>query len=94
MAGLLLTKVESIDVNRQHRNWHNDSQLVNENVLLLTDGFVWTNRINGTPVAGSGAYIGPSGNFHTTQLNSIPAVGKFETAKDSDGYARVSVKLA
>ncbi len=94
IAGLLVTPVVSIDVNRQHRNWNKTEQLVNENVLLLTDGEVWTNSINGTPVAGSGAYVGPSGKVQTTQVNSIPAVGKFLTAKDADGYALVSVKMA
>lgn len=94
VLGVLMTDVVSVDTTRYHRNFHNNEQLVNEPVNLLRDGWVWTNRINGTPVADDIAYIGQSGNFATGQVNSIPAVGKFETAKDSNGYAKVVIKIA
>jgi hypothetical protein len=77
-----------------HRNWHKTTQVVGENVNLLKDGAFWTDRVVGAPAAGDPAYLGASGKFSATQSNSIPAVGKFETAKDADGFAYVVVKLA
>lgn len=78
---------------RQHRNAHKTTQVVGENVPLLKDGKVWTNRVVGTPSAGDPAYLGASGKFSATQSNNLPQVGKFETSKDADGYAKVVVKL-
>lgn len=94
VAGLLIDSVVTLDTTRQHRNFHKTEQLVGENICLLKDGFVYTNWVLGTPAAGDPAFIGPFGKLQTTQVNAVPAVGKFETAKDGDGYARVSIKVA
>jgi hypothetical protein len=80
--------------NRYHRNWHNGESIVGEHATLGTDGWVLTNRINGIPTGGDPAYLGTSGNFQNTAVNGNVSIGKFETAKDSDGYARVSFKFA
>lgn len=93
VAGLLLSDFVNIDPTRQHRNWQKTEQLVGEPAPLLTDGFVWTNAINGTPAPGDTAFPGPSGNYQNTITNAIPSVGKFWTSKDTDGYALVSVKI-
>lgn len=93
VLGVLLDDVKGIDPVTQHRNFQRTDQLVGENVCILTDGFVRTNKITGTPSAGDTAYVGANGTFSASQTNSIPAVGKFETSKDTDGFAIVVVKI-
>jgi len=78
---------------RLHRNWQKTEQVVGENAYLLKDGKIWTNRVNGTPAAGDPAYVGANSNLQNTQVNAIPQVGKFETSKDTDGYAKVVIKI-
>ena len=94
VVGVLMGDVVDIDQTRQHRNYQRVEQVVGENVWIMKDGFVRTDKVVGTPAAGADAYIGADGKFSATQTNSIPKVGRFETAKGSDGFARVAVKLA
>jgi len=84
---------DPINMRYFHRNTHKTEQVVGEAVCLLKDGWIYTDRITGTPTAGDPAYLGPNSNFQTTQVNSLPQVGKFDTSKDSDGYAKISVKI-
>lgn len=91
--GMLLDNVVSIDPTKQHRNYQRVESLIGEPMCVLTDGWCRTNMITGTPAAGDPAYLGVDSTFDTTQRNSIPAVGKFVTAKGTDGFAIVSVKL-
>lgn len=93
IIGVALDDVISLDPVRQHRNFQRTDQLVGENVCLLTDGYIRTNKIVGTPAAGDTAYVGAAGAFSASQTNAIPAVGKFETSKDTDGFAIVTVKI-
>lgn len=60
---------------------------------LVSRGWLVTNLISGTPAVGGVAYLGPSGYFKTTQDSSAPKVGRFETTKDANGYARVFVDV-
>lgn len=94
ILGVLLDDVKGIDPVTQHRNFQRTDQLTGENVCILTDGFVRTNKIVSTPSAGDIAYVGANGAFSASQTNSIPAVGRFETSKDTDGYAIVVIKIA
>ncbi len=94
VVGLFMDDFVDIDQTVQHRNFFKTQQVLGENACLLKQGMLWTNRVNGTPLPGSGAYLGASGNLQTTQVNSIPAVGEFKTSKDTDGYVKVFVKLA
>lgn len=94
ILGVLVDDVVSIDPVRQHRNFQRTEQLVGENVCLLKDGYCRTNKITGTPAAGDTAYVGTNGTFSNSQTNSIPAVGKFDTSKDTDGFALVTIKIA
>lgn len=93
VLGAALDPVVDVDETKGHRNWHTGEQVVGEPVALLTDGWIYTDMVTGTPSAGAAAYVGASGNFTDTQVNSIPAVGRFLTSKDPDGYAKVYVKL-
>lgn len=78
---------------RTHRNYQKVTQVIGENVPLLKDGVIWTNCINGTPSAQDAAYLGNNSNFQNNQVNSQLKLGKFETSKDSNGYALIVVKM-
>ena len=91
--GVLLNDVVSLDLTRQHVNWHRDEVQVGGKVALLRNGQVTTNLVAGTPAAGSDAYVAASGYISTVQAAGAVKIGQFLSAKDSDGYAKVSVNL-
>jgi hypothetical protein len=91
--GILLNDVVSLDLTRQHINWHRDEVQVGGKVALLRNGQVTTNLVAGTPAAGSDAYVAASGYISTVQATGAVKIGQFLSAKDSDGYAKVSVNL-
>jgi hypothetical protein len=93
-AGLLLNDVVSLDLTRQHINWHRDEVQTGSKVTLLRQGQVTTNLIVGgvTPGPGVSAYVGASGYLTTVSTNSVK-VGTFLSAKDADGYAKVDINL-
>lgn len=93
-AGLLLNDVVSLDLTRQHINWHRDEVQTGSKVTLLRQGQVTTNLIVAGAVVGtgSGAFVGTSGYLTTVSTNST-RVGTFLSAKDSDGYAKVDINL-
>lgn len=91
--GILLQDMVDIDLTRQHVNWHKDEVVKGGKVCILTKGFVVTNRISGTPTAGSVAYLAASGLIAGTQAAGAPAIGRFLSTLDADGYAKVSINL-
>lgn len=91
--GILLNDVVNIDQTRQHLNWHKDEVQQGGKVTILSKGFVVTDRISGTPTAGGTAYLAASGLISTSQATGAPAVGRFLSTKDADGYAKVAVNL-
>ena len=93
-AGLLLNDVVSLDLTRQHINWHRDEVQTGSKVTLLRQGQVTTNSIvDGVTVGpGSGAYFGANGKLTTVSTNSV-RVGTFLSSKDADGYAKVDINL-
>lgn len=93
-VGVLLNDVVNLDLTRQHINWHKDEMQVGGKVTLLRNGEVTTNMLvpGTTPSPGADAYVGNSGLFNTTAAGGVK-VGQFLSAKDSDGYAKVSVNL-
>ena len=90
--GLLVNDMVNIDLTRQHLNQHKDEVQKGGKVTVLRKGYVVTNNLDGNPVAGSGAYASTSsaGNF---AMSGDYEVGRFLTAKDADGYAKVEVNL-
>lgn len=98
--GVLLNDMVNIDLTRQHINWHKDEVQKGGKVTILRKGYVVTNRIStsGTPVAGNNAYVAESGLFSTLgkaqslDSGTVP-IGRFLTAKDSDGYAKIEINL-
>jgi len=91
--GILLNNVVDIDQTRQHINGHKDEVQSGGKVTILTKGFVVTDQISGTPTAGQTAYLADSGKIAGTQDGTAPAIGRFLSTKDADGYAKVSINL-
>lgn len=91
--GVLLNDVVNIDQTRQHLNWHKDEVQQGSKVTILTKGFVVTDQISGTPSAGDTAYLADSGLIAGSQDGTAPAIGRFLSTKDADGYAKISVNL-
>jgi hypothetical protein len=93
-VGLLLNDVVNLDLTRQHINWHKDETQVGGKVTVLRAGQVTTNMLvaNTTPSAGADAYVGANGLIGTSSTNAVK-VGQFLSAKDTDGYVKVSVNL-
>lgn len=93
-VGVLLNDVVNLDLTRQHINWHKDETQVGGKVTLLRNGQVTTNSLvaGTTPSAGADAYVGVSGLIGTSSTNAVK-IGQFLSAKDTDGYAKVSVNL-
>jgi len=92
-AGLLLNDVVDLDLTRQHMNWFKDEVQKGSKVTLLRQGFVTTNMIDAgaTPAAGAPAYFVAGGNLTTVAGSAV--VGRFLSAKDADGYAKVDINI-
>lgn len=93
-VGVLLNDVVNLDLTRQHINWHKDETQVGGKVTLLRQGQVTTNMLvaGTTPAPGADAYVGVSGLIGTSSTNAVK-IGQFLSAKDTDGYVKVSVNL-
>jgi hypothetical protein len=78
-AGLLLNDV--IDVNLTQfghlLNWFKDETLKGGKCTLLRKGWVVTNKVTGTPVAGDKAYLAVNGLVTPSATGSPPLVGAF-----------------
>jgi hypothetical protein len=99
-VGILLNDMVNLDLTRQHINWHKNEIQKGGKVTVLRKGYVVTNKIHatGTPAAGSYAYVADSGLISTstralTLDSGAQPIGRFMTAKDSDGYAKVEINL-
>lgn len=101
-AGILMHKVESYDTTRVPKNEQNQDLVpLNSKVYLLTDGEVVTNMIAPARLASivpGVAYVTNSGLF----TDSVPSSGgsvavancQFKSGPSTDGYVKVSVKMA
>lgn len=98
-VGILLNDVVNKDLTRTHLNQYKDEVQKGGKVTVLTRGQVVTNNITGTPAAGDVAYADETtaGNIvNGTDLGATSgsmAIGRFLSAKDADGYAKVFVNL-
>jgi hypothetical protein len=93
VLGVCLNDMVDIDQTRQHLNWHKDEVQKGGKVTILTKGWVVTDQISGTPTAGQTAYLADAGLVAGTQDGTAPAIGRFLSTKDADGYAKVSINL-
>lgn len=98
-AGLLLNDVVSLDLTRQHINWHRDEVQTGSKVTLLRQGQVTTNMVVSgvTPTVGQDAYFGVNGkltNVSTAGATSSGVkVGRFLSVLDADGYIKVDINI-
>ena len=92
-VGILLNDVVNKDLTRTHLNQHKDEVQKGGKVTVLRKGYVVTNAIDGSPVAGSGAYLSGSSAGNISMVVSGTQIGAFLSSKDEDGYAKVEVNL-
>ncbi len=93
-VGILLNDVVNKDLTRTHLNFYKDEVQKGGKVTVLRKGYVVTNNVDGTPVAGSGAYVSTTvaGNV-TMATDEGTKIGAFVSSKDADGYCKVEVNL-
>ena len=92
-VGILLNDVVNKDLTRTHLNQHKDEVQKGGKVTVLRKGYVVTNAVDGSPVAGSGAYLSGSVAGNISMVVSGTQIGAFLSSKDEDGYAKVEVNL-
>ncbi len=92
--GVSESKVVNYDLTRQKLNPFNPNEVqTGQKISIIKDGWVNTNYISGSPTVGAIAYLAANGYMSSTQLTGYPVVGRFLTAKDSNGYATVDLDL-
>lgn len=98
-VGILLNDVVNKDLTRTHMNWYKDEVQKGGKVTVLTQGWVLTSNITGSPTPGQVAYAdsATAGNITNSAFNAQAsgnlAIGRFMSNKDADGYAKVFVNL-
>jgi hypothetical protein len=99
-VGLLLNDVVNKDLTQTHMNFHKNEMQKGGKVTLLMEGWVVTDMITPgiTPLKGQKAYVYESGYISNTAVSdasgmATPAIGRFLSTKDEDGYCKVYVKM-
>jgi hypothetical protein len=102
-AGFLLNDVVDKDLTRTHLNQHKDEVQKGGKVTILRKGYVVTNAIESSlspdVVVGDVAYLSDNtsgsevGYLSNDAGSNGKVVGRFLSAKDADGYAKVEVNL-
>jgi hypothetical protein len=95
--GALLQPVTYYAGSRVFMNFHNGEIRPGQKCTLVRKGWIVTNMVSGTPTAGAAAYLAENGKVSPTQMSfddgKAPKVGRFETTKDADGFAKVYIDL-
>jgi hypothetical protein len=96
-VGMLLCDMVNLDLTRQHLNQHKYEVQKGGKVEILMDGWRVTDQIASgiTIAAGDAAYLANGGRVTNVQTSALvnPAVGRFLSNVDEDGYAKVQVQL-
>lgn len=96
-VGIMLNDMVNLDLTRQHINFYKDEMQTGSKCTIMDKGWVVTDWIypGTTPAAGNTAYAAHSGYISPSRATSgqWPAIGKFLSAKNEDGFAKVSVNL-
>jgi hypothetical protein len=98
-VGILLNDVVNKDLTRTHLNFYKDEVQQGGKVTILKRGWVVTSNVDGTPSPGDPAYASATvaGNIANSAASATAsgnlAIGRFMSAKDADGYAKVYVNL-
>lgn len=93
---LVQTVAAAMSATRDFPNYENGEIRPSDKCTLIKKGFVVTDMISAgiTPTAGAAAYLAASGYVSTANYGSAsPQVGRFETTKDANGFARVSIDI-
>lgn len=96
--GLLLQEVVNLDLTRTPVNWHKDQANTGDKVTLMRKGWGVTNKLTGTITVGE-AVLSSSGTLASKAVDGThneaqnPTVGRFVSAKDEAGYAKVYIDL-
>jgi len=96
--GCLLNDFVDIDPTRVPLNWFKDQHRLGDKCTILTKGWVVTNKIVGTPLAGQLAVLASSGFLApvavgTASSANSPLVGQFRSGVNEDGFAKVYIDL-
>lgn len=93
--GVLMNDMVSIDLTRQKLNPYKDEVQVNSKVTLWEKCEVLTNMIQPgvTVTAGQKAWLHASGYVSNNNHLGGPLLGQFNSRKDENGYAKLSVNL-
>jgi hypothetical protein len=94
--GILLQPVNApMSATRDFLNFESGEIRPGDKCTLVKKGFVVTDMIVGsTPTAGATAYLAASGKLSMANYGSAsPAIGRFETTVDGNGFARVSIDI-
>ena len=91
---LLNTVAAAMSTTRDFINYENGEIRPGTKCALVKKGFVVTDMIitTDTPTAGQAAYLAASGLIGSGTTTG-PQVGRFETAKDAAGFARISIDI-
>jgi hypothetical protein len=96
-VGMLLGDVVDKDLTQTTLQRLSSEYIKNGKVPVNAAGQYTTNMIYpGLTIAkDQSAYLGPSGLLQNTVVNEVnnPWVGTFESSKDADGYAKVTINL-
>lgn len=97
-VGILLNDVVNKDLTRTHLNYYKNEVQQGGKVTILKRGWVVTSNVTGSPSPGDLAYAsettGEIANVAAdAQASGNLAIGRFMSAKDADGYAKVYVNL-
>jgi len=87
--GVLADDVRVIDPDKETLNPHKAEARAGQKVSIVRRGWVVTDRVVGSPSAGTAAYLGPTGYVQETQDPGAPRVGTFLSTKGPDGYIKV-----
>lgn len=108
VIGVLMNDMVDIVATREFLNTQKDQVMKGSKVTLATEGWIVTDNLEaGAITAGEAAYIGNSGNFATdaaiagygcavTEENNATTyrkVGRFDTTKDENGYAKITFDI-
>lgn len=95
--GLLLDDVEDLNFDRHGEYLQRNVVDVGSVVGLAHECEIETDQITGSPVAGNPAYLNVNGTVSPTQLtdgnNPAPLVGKFLSAPNANGFAKLRIDI-
>jgi len=92
--GMLMNDFVSIDVTKQYLNYHKDQSILGSKATIMTKGWAVTNKVTGTPAGNQTAVLTASGYVTTGTVSATtPAVGRFRSKVNADGFVRLYVDL-